>query len=155
MCRKSFYHEKENYRNNRHHPKHTHWKAGNLEKWDKRKRFGFDQSYPPVNVQELDDRYGIFLVAPGLEREDFNISLVENMMTIRVAKKETKEKEKEKEDGTWKRKEFSTEGFQRKFELNEKIDLDSIKAKYEDGILQVTLSKLAGEETVCKDIFVA
>lgn len=151
MCRKSFYHQRENYRNKYHHPKHGHWMAGNMEKWAKRKRFGFDQFYPPVNVQELDDCYEIFLVAPGLEREDFNISLVENVMTIAVDKKEMKEKE---ENGRWKRKEFSAGGFQRKFELNEKIDLDSIKAKYGDGILHITLSKLEGEETVRKEIFV-
>lgn len=152
MCRKSFYHQKENYRNKYHHPRHGHWMAGNMEKWARRKRFGFDQSYPLVNVQELDDRYEIFLIAPGLEREDFNISLVENVMTIAVDKKEAKEKEA---GGVWKRKEFSLGGFQRKFELNEKIDLDSIKAKYGDGILHVTLSKLEGEETVRKDIMVA
>ena len=152
MCRKSFYHQKENYSNHHHHPKHRQWMADNMDKWAKRKRFGFDQSYPPVNVKELDDRYEIFLVAPGLERADFNISLVENVMTIAVDKKETTEKE---ENETWKRKEFSAGGFQQKFELNEKIDLDSIKAKYGDGILQVTLSKLEGEETVRKDILVA
>ena len=152
MCRKSFYHQRENYRNKYHHPKHGHWMTGNMEKWAKRKRFGFDQAYPPVNVQELDDRYEIFLVAPGLEREDFNISLVENVMTIAVDKKEAKEQE---ENGKWKRKEFTVGGFKRKFELNKKIDLDSIKAKYGDGILHVTLSKLEGEETVRKDIFVA
>ncbi len=151
MCRKSFYHQKENYRSKHHHPKYGHWMKGNMEEWARRKRFGHDGFFPPVNVQELDDRYEIFLVAPGLEREDFNISLVENVMTIAVDKKEGTKEEK----GTWKRKEFSTGGFQRKFELNEKIDLDSIKAKYGDGILQVTLSKLEGEETVRKDIFVA
>ena len=152
MCRKSFYHQREHYRKNYHHPKHSHWMAGNMEKWARKKRFGFDESHPPVNVQELDDRYEIFLVAPGLEREDFNISLVENIMIISVDKKETTEKE---ENGKWKRKEFSVGGFKRKFELNEKIDLESIKAKYGDGILQVTLSKLEGEETLRKDIFVA
>ncbi len=152
MCRKSFYHQREHYRNKYHHPKYSHWMTGNMEKWGKRKRFRFDQSHPPVNVQELDDRYEIFLVAPGLEREDFNISLVENVMTISVEKKKASEME---ESGKWKRKEFSLGGFQRKFELNERIDLDSIKAKYGDGILQVTLSKLEGEETVRKDIFVA
>lgn len=151
MCRKSFYHQRENYRNNCHHLKHSHWMAGNMEKWARGKRFGMDELYPPVNVQELDDRYEIFLVAPGLEREDFNISLVENIMMISVEKKEATEKE---ENGKWKRKEFSARGFQRKFELNEKIDMDSIKAKYGDGILQVTLSKLEGEETVRKDILV-
>lgn len=152
MCRKSFYHQRENHRNKCHHPKYRHWMEGNMEKWAKRKRFRFDGFYPPVNVQELDDRYEIFLVAPGLERENFDISLVENVMTIAVDKKEENEKQ---EGGTWKRKEFSVGGFQRKFELNEKIDLDSIKAKYADGILQVTLAKLEGEETVRKDIFVA
>ena len=151
MCRKSFYHQRENYRNNYHHPKYSHWMAGNMDKWARGKRYGMDGIHPPVNVQELDDRYEVFLVAPGLEREDFNISLVENVMTISVEKKEASENEK----GRWKRKEFSAGGFKRKFELNEKIDLDAIKAKYGDGILQVTLSKLEGEETVRKEILVA
>ncbi len=112
---------------------------------------GFDQSYPPINVKELDDRYEIFLVAPGLKREDFNISLVENEMTILV---NNKEKEAKEAGVIWRRKEFSFGRFQRRFELNEKIDLASIKAKYGDGILHLTLLKLEGEETNRKDIFV-
>lgn len=152
MCRKSFYHQRENYRNNYHHPKYSHWMSGNMERWAKKKGFRGHGFYPPVNVQELDDRYEVFLVAPGLSREDFNISLVENVMTISVEKTKTEEND---ENVVWKRKEFSAGGFERKFELNEKIDLDSIKAKYGDGILQVTLSKLEGEETFRKDIIVA
>lgn len=146
MCRKSFHHQKKY-----HQAKYGHWMAGNMGKWGRHKRFQF-RNYPPVNVQELDDRYELFLFAPGLSKEDFKIALKENYMTIAVDKKEEEEIE---EGAFWKRKEFSQTGFKRKFELNEKIDLNSIKAKYDNGILQLTLAKLEGEETIRKDIFVA
>ena len=146
MCRKSFYHQKKY-----HHPKFGHWMAGNMGKRGRHRESSLG-NYPPVNVQELDDRYEIFLFAPGLSKEDFNIALKENFMTIAVDKKEETEIE---EGAFWKRKEFSQRGFKRTFELNEKIDLDSIKAKYDNGILQLTLAKLEGEETIRKDIFVA
>ncbi|MDG1433266.1 MAG: Hsp20/alpha crystallin family protein [Saprospiraceae bacterium] len=151
MCRKSFYHQKENCKNNYHNSAYGYWINRNKEKWAKKGKMGFDQSYPPINVKELDDRYEIFLVAPGLKREDFNISLVENEMTILV---NNKEKEAKEAGVIWRRKEFSFGRFQRRFELNEKIDLASIKAKYGDGILHLTLLKLEGEETNRKDIFV-
>ena len=47
------------------------------------------------------------------------------------------------------------EYFVREFELSEKIDQDGISAKYEEGILKVTLPKLPGFETVRKDIGIA
>lgn len=147
MCRRSYYHQQKS-----HQGKHGHWMAGNMERWAKHKRRRRGWFYPPVNVQELDDRYEVFLFAPGLTKEDFEISLKDNFMTIRAGE----QKEEELEEGAfWKRKEFSAGGFKRTFELNEKIDLDSIKAKYQNGILQVTLSKLEGEETLRKEIFVA
>lgn len=147
MCRKSYYHHKDY-----NHPKHSHWMAGNMEKWAKHQRRRSRRFAPPVNIQELDDRYELFLFAPGLTKEDFEIALVDNLLTISAKKKEEKEIE---EGGYWKRKEYRAGGFERQFELNERIDLDSIKAKYDNGILQLTLSKLEGEETFRKEIFVA
>ena len=146
MCRKSFYHQK-NFES-----KYGHWLAGNAERRAKHKRRRGGRFYPPVNIQELDDRYELFLFAPGLTKEDFQIALKDNLLTIKV---DHKEEEILEEGAYWKRKEFSSRGFQRQFELNQKIDLDSIKAKYENGILRLTLSKLEGEETNRKDIFVA
>lgn len=147
MCRRSYHHQKK-WGN----PEHGHWLAGKANRFGKRKKRMGGWFYPPVNIQELDDRYELFLFAPGLTKEDFNISLKDNLLKIAV---DRKEEEVIEEGGFWKRREFSTRGFQRKFELNKKIDLDSIKAKYENGILQLTLSKLEGEETLRKDIFVA
>ena len=146
MCRRSYYHQK------KHHHKHGHWMTGNMERWAKRRGFSSGWFYPPVNIQELDDRYEVFLFAPGLTKEDFEISLKDNIMTISAKEKAHSEAE---EGGYWKRKEYAAGGFERKFELNEKIDLDSIKAKYEEGVLRLTLSKQEGEETFRKDIFVA
>ena len=148
MCRKAYYHQKKH-----HHPRHGHWMTGGMDRWAKRRgAFRSSWFYPPVNIQELDDRYEVFLFAPGLTKEDFEISLKDNLLTISAKEKHQDETSG---GGYWKRKEFVAGGFERKFELNEKIDLDSIKAKYEGGVLQLTLAKLEGEETFRKDIFVA
>ena len=146
MCRKSYYHQKKH-----HHPKYGYWMAGNMERWAKHRKSYANRYYPPVNIQELDDRYEVFLFAPGLSKEDFEISLKDNILTISASEKE----ESEVKNGYWKRKEYAAGGFKRRFELNEKIDLEAIKAKYDNGILQLTLSKLEGETTFRKDIFVA
>ena len=127
--------------------------AGNMEKWAKKHQQFREQWFrPPVNVQELDDAYEIFLVAPGWTKKDFQIALSDNILTISVEKKQEEEIE---EGASWRRREFVPKSFQRKFELNEKVDMEAIKAKYENGILQLTLPKLEGSETFRKDIFVS
>lgn len=130
-----------------HYPKRWHRRAGKFEKWARARGFS-GRIYPPVNVQELDDRYELFLYAPELTKEDFNISLTDRILTIEVEEKEAATPE----NSRWRRKEFSPGGFRRQFDLNEKIDTESIEAEYADGVLKVTLSKLEGFETVRQDI---
>jgi len=72
-------------------------------------------------------------------------------MTIAVDKKEIKQEEG---NATWKRKEFSLGGFQRKFELNDKINTDEISADYNNGVLVVTMKKKEGEERTRQSIAV-
>lgn len=108
-------------------------------------RFGSGWLYPPVNVQELDDKYELFLYAPGLAKEDFKLTVEDKVLQISAEKKSSSE-------SSWQRKEYNPGGFERRFELNEKIDEGAIGAKYEDGILLVTLPKLEGFETKRKEI---
>jgi HSP20 family protein len=93
---------------------------------------------PSVNVKESDKDYRIELAAPGMKREDFNIELQNNVLTISTEKKEQKE---EKLEGKFLRKEFSYRAFQRSFALPENCEKDNIKATYTDGILNITLNK--------------
>jgi HSP20 family protein len=93
---------------------------------------------PSVNVRESDKDYRIELAAPGMKRDDFNIELQNNVLTISTEKKEQKE---EKLEGKFLRKEFSYHAFQRSFALPENCEKDSIKATYTDGILNINLNK--------------
>lgn len=107
---------------------------------------------PPVNVEELDDRYELHLAAPGRSKEDFQIGLQGDVLTITGRKRDESDLGKAQ---NWTRREFKTVPFERQFSLNEKIDADGIAARYTDGVLVVTLPKLPGAQIPAKDIFVA
>ncbi len=108
-------------------------------------------NYPPVNVQELDDRYELYMYAAGYEKTDFSILVSENALIISVDKKENDDRDL----FNWRRYEFRSDKFQRRFELDEKVDKEAIKAEYKDGILTVILPKLEGFETFSQEIEIA
>lgn len=112
------------------------------------RHFGAAFSTFPVNVRELDDRYELQLFAPQLSREDFQLELVDRTLTISI----TTSKEEEIELGQWIRREYRPRGMERSFSLNEKIDLDNIKAAYADGVLKVTLPKFPDQVTQRRDV---
>ena len=78
--------------------------------------------FPPVNIIEKADHYHIQLAAPGLGKEDFNVKLDGNVLTISAEKKEEVKNETDKMI----RKEFSNRSFKRSFTLDEKIDVTVI-----------------------------
>ncbi|WP_395803289.1 Hsp20/alpha crystallin family protein [Daejeonella sp.] len=94
-------------------------------------------SLPPVNIMEQENQFLVTLAAPGMKREDFKIDLSGNMLNI---SNETEE-EKEETEKTFTRKEYNYRGFSRSFSLPEGIDTEKIEAKYEDGILKITLPR--------------
>lgn len=93
---------------------------------------------PSINIKETKDEYIVEMAAPGMKKEDFNIELNNNVLTI---SSETKF-EDNKEEENYTRREFSYQSFQRSFNINDKLVNDEkIKATYEDGILCVTIPK--------------
>ncbi|MES2140716.1 MAG: Hsp20/alpha crystallin family protein [Bacteroidota bacterium] len=103
----------------------------NLMNWD------FSSKVPSVNITETEKEYKIELAAPGLEKKDFKIE-VENKVLIISSEKE---EEKKEEDKNYKRREFSYSSFSRSFQLPEDILSDKIDAKYENGILKLSVPK--------------
>lgn len=95
-----------------------------------------------VNVREHDDKYELQLVAPGLQKEDFKIAIDKNTLTISFDQQEEAKETKDK----WLRQEFKMKSFKRSFALNEKIDVNSILAVYENGVLNISLPKKEKEE---------
>jgi len=92
---------------------------------------------PAVNITEDKDQYLVSLAAPGLKKEDFNIDVDGNMLTI-SSEKEHKKEETEKK---FTRKEYSYSSFSRSFTLPEEINKEKIEAKYENGVLEITLPR--------------
>ena len=92
---------------------------------------------PAVNIHETDDALHLEVNAPGRNKEDFNLSVEDNQLTISYEKKQ------ENETNTHKtiRREFSFESFKRSFNLGEEINAENIQAKYENGVLKLYLPK--------------
>ncbi|WP_159801962.1 Hsp20/alpha crystallin family protein [Flavobacterium sp. MK4S-17] len=92
---------------------------------------------PPVNIKETDQFFTVELMAPGMKKEDFNIEVDNDLLTISSEIKT----EKNEEEGKFTRREFSYSSFKRSFTLPETVNEDEINAAYQDGILKITLPK--------------
>ena len=96
---------------------------------------------PAVNITEQKNQYLVSLAAPGLKKEDFKINVDGNMLTISSEKEENKEEK----DKKFTRKEYNYSSFSRCFTLPEEINQEKIEAKYEDGVLKISLPRKEGE----------
>jgi len=94
-------------------------------------------STPKVNIREDENNYYVEVAAPGMKKEDFNVSLDNDVLTISSEVKD----EKENRSGNYTRREFSYSSFSRSFTLPELAEADKIEAKYRDGILSITMPK--------------
>jgi len=92
---------------------------------------------PAVNVAEVENGYTIDVSAPGFSKEDFKLQIEEGVLTISGEHKT----ETEKETKNYTRKEFNYGSFKRSFTLPESVNIDNINAKYENGILKLSLAK--------------
>lgn len=94
-------------------------------------------SSAPVNINETENGYNVEFSVPGRNKEDFKINVENGLLTVSYEKKEQAESKEAKSV----RKEFSFQSFKRSFTLDEKINADGIEAKYENGILSISLPK--------------
>jgi HSP20 family protein len=98
---------------------------------------------PAVNIKDNDSSYEIEFAVPGLKKEDFKISLENNLLTVSSEKEEKNEETNEK----YTRKEFSYRSFSRSFTLPKAVETEKISAAYTDGLLTVTVPKKAEDNT--------
>lgn len=92
---------------------------------------------PAVNIKETDNDFVLEVAAPGKVKEDFELSLDHDVLTISTEEK--KEDEAVKDNYT--RREFSYASFKRSFKLPQTINKKEINATYTNGILNVVLPK--------------
>jgi len=96
---------------------------------------------PSINIIEEKDQYKIEMAAPGMKKEDFNVEVDQNVLTI------SSEKESESKDGrdndNYSRCEYNYSSFSRSVNLPDISDSSRIVAKYNNGILTLTIPKKA------------
>lgn len=105
---------------------------------------GCDYNRPSANIIDSEKDFSIELAVPGMSKEDFNINLENEILSISVEKKETEDKE----DKNFTRREFRYDGFSRSFNLPEIVNQEKIKADYKNGVLNIVLPK--GDEAKIK-----
>lgn len=97
--------------------------------------WGKTLNVPAVNITEEKDGYMVSLAAPGMEKDDFKIDMEGNMLIISCKKEESKEEKEEK----YTRKEYNYSSFSRSFTLPDEVNKEKIDAKYDKGILKISL----------------
>ena len=99
--------------------------------------YDFEKNIPATNVKETNDEFMLEIAAPGLKKEDFEIELDENVLTISSENKTTEETEEK----NYTIREFGYDSFKRSFTLPKSIDNSKISADYADGVLKIDLPK--------------
>jgi HSP20 family protein len=92
---------------------------------------------PALDVFEDEDKIAVQVELAGMKKEDFDISLQDDMLTISGERKS----ESEKREGESFRSERSFGAFSRSITLPSPVKAEEVKATYEDGVLTVTLPK--------------
>lgn len=99
----------------------------------------FTGNLPAVNIKENEKDFELELAAPGRKKENFNVEVDHDILTVSYESKD----EETIEEENYTRREFTHSAFKRSFTLPETIDSEHINAKYEDGVLKFTLPKKA------------
>ena len=107
-----------------------------LSKSLKFKNLGIDQIN--LEVSEDDKHYYIEAAMPGANKEDINLNIENNHLILSYERKYKNEKEGRK----FRKSEISYGIFQQIIRLDENISKDKIEAKYNNGILEITIPKL-------------
>lgn len=92
---------------------------------------------PPTNILESQEGFLIEVAAPGLKKDNFQVNLNQNILTIQYQEEENKETIQ----GRYTRKEFRSGSFKRTFTVPQTIETEQISAQYENGILRLFLPK--------------
>lgn len=95
-----------------------------------------DTYRPAVNVLETENEFRIELIVPGFSKENFDLQVENELLTLSATVEPT-----EREEETVIRRQFEARSFERRFELPDSVNPDTLGASYDNGILTVTLPK--------------
>jgi len=99
---------------------------------------GFDRGFPKIDIIDHDNDIEVQAALPGVKKEDLDVTINNQTLTIRTSTKEEKKKE---EKGKYFRREITRGEFQRTVSLPDNVDDTNVKAAFNDGILTITIPK--------------
>jgi HSP20 family protein len=92
---------------------------------------------PKIDIWEDEEKYVVEAELPGFDKKDIEVNITDDILTIKA----TRKKEEEKKDKNYYYTERSYGEFVRSVRLPSEVDKKSIKAKYNNGVLELTLPK--------------
>lgn len=106
------------------------------------------QWMPTVDVSETDESYRIRAEIPGVKKEDVQVTLEQNVLTVRGERRRHEEKKEER----FHRVESFYGKFVRRFTMPDDADESKVDARFEDGVLTVTVGKSESKKRQAKQI---
>lgn len=100
-------------------------------------RTNFSSKSPFVNIKETEDDFSLEFSIPGISKDDVNIELDNEKLTVSAEFKS----DGSKDAGNFTRREFHVSSFKRSFILPDTIDASKIRANHENGILEILMPK--------------
>jgi HSP20 family protein len=102
-----------------------------------------ERGWSPTGVEIWEDDQKVYIVAemPGVKAEDIDITLDNNVLTIRGQKKEARETPEKTEDIRWHMRQRSYGQFMRQFQLPPGVDESKVNASFKDGLLHIDIEK--------------
>lgn len=108
---------------------------------------GLEASLPKVDIVELENELEIQAALPGIKKEDLELSINKQTITIKASARDEK-----KQEGKYFRREISRGEFQRTFSLPADVNIESAKAEFKDGILIINIQKPEERKMKCIEI---
>ncbi len=93
---------------------------------------------PMSEVKENETEYMVKVQLPGIQKENINIEIENNLLSISAENK----MEERKEDETLHYSNIAYGSFQKNIEFEKDIDIKNSKCEYKDGVLRITLKKM-------------
>ncbi|MBC8210037.1 MAG: Hsp20/alpha crystallin family protein [Gammaproteobacteria bacterium] len=118
------------------------WLRSRLGDWPSRSLFSaaLETRMPKVDVIDRDNEVFIKAELPGINKDDIDVSMTDNRITIKATSKQEKKEEK----GDYYHSEITQGSFSRSIPLPAVVNIDKAQAQLVDGVLELRLPKVEG-----------
>lgn len=119
--------------------RHSHHGMDDMFNWflNENTSFGECNDHPSANISETDNDFKIEMLVPGYKKENISIQFEKGVLSVKHENEENREEASEK----FISREFYTRNFNRRFKLSDRLASEKIIAKYENGVLVISIPK--------------